>query len=416
MQEANNNINFIISCRTLISFQGHDYNYCKSVKDEALNKGWEVVILANKLLHKDIAKELGAIRFYSVDLGTRFKIPLLNHILPQKIFKVIYLGWNFILHNIFTYYDLRKINKYLSTSKCNIICFPTMSISNIYSIIKYLEKIPNHYDLKIAFINHFTSRPNIEIDSFPDKLHKFLYNKINHSKIYENIYLYSDTKELSEEFSIYTRKKIEVLPIPHGVDKIKDNELITKKDLIVGYLGDARTSKGFHLLPEIIELYNRNNPNSAIIFDIQSSIRARMQSEVPPAIIALEGINNVALYKSSLPPEDYSKLLNRIDIILLPYSRNHYHSQTSGIFSEARALGKSFIVPSKTWMAREIYNYGGGVIFDSHTPQSIELALNSAINNYSELSKESQARANSWNKYHNSSNYFDILSKSLLKS
>ena len=414
MFDSKRNINFIISCRTLISFQGHDYSYCKSLRNEALSRGWNVLILANKLLEKEIIEELDAIPFYTVDLGKRFNIPLIRYILPGKLYKFIYLTWNFVLHNIFTYLDLHKINKYLSKSDKNVIFFPTMTISNLFAIVKYFESISNFYGkINLAFVNHFTSRPDLESNSFPDRLHSFLYNQINKSILVNNIFLFCDTPQLSQEFSIYTEKKIEVLPIPHIVENKLEGKICTTDLLNIGYLGDARTSKGFNLLPEILQKYNNRAKNIQVNFLVQCSIRVRMQKECLSAIQLLELTENTTLFRDSLSSGDYEELLNRLNIVLLPYSCNMYHSQTSGIFSEARALGKVLIVPANTWMSEEILLFGGGVIFNSHNPDSIESSMNEAINNFPTLALESDQRSANWKSYHNSSNYFTTLSNSL---
>ncbi|WP_320664279.1 glycosyltransferase [Prochlorococcus sp. MIT 1223] len=414
MKKSDQDINFIISCRTLISFQGHDYNYCKSLQQEAKAKGWKVLILANKHLSQEIVNELGAIPFYKVDLGRRFNVPLIKRFLPKKIYKFIYLSWNFLLHNIFTYYDLKQIDKYLEKSKKNIIFFPTMTIVNIFAIIKYLESIAHKFHFKVGFVNHFTSRPNYQLSKFPDNLHKFLYNQINNSIISKRIYLFSDTNKLSDEFSVYTSKKIEVLPIPHVISQKDKEETQNNKSIRVGYMGDARTSKGFDLLPDVIEIYSNRNQGFDIQFLLQCSIRVRMENKVLEAINLLDSKPNVTLFRNSLSPIDYENLLNSIDIFLLPYSRNRYHSQTSGIFCEARSLGKCFVVPNGTWMSDEIEEFGGGYIFNSHTSESIEAALSRAIKNKCKLSEDSQRRSIDWKRYHNSENYFKVLSESLI--
>ncbi len=415
MIDSQSKINFIISCRTLISFQGHDYAYCKSLRKEALQRGWNVLVLANKLLDKEIMQELDAIPFYTVDLGKRFDVPFIRHFLPKKISKLIYLAWNFILHNFFTYLDLFQIKKYLSKLDHNLILFPTMTISNLFSIVKFFESISTDYDkLNLAFVNHFTSRPDLESSPFPDKLHCFLYNQINRSKIENKIFLFCDTPQLSKEFSIYTKKNIEVLPIPHNVEHGLDYQGCKTKSLKIGYLGDARNSKGFNLLPDVLQKYNERHNVAKVDFLIQCSIRVRMQKECLSAIKLLEAIDGTTLFRESLSSKDYEMLFNSLDIVLLPYSSNMYHSQTSGIFSEARALGKVLIVPANTWMSEEVSLFGGGVIFNSHNPDAIESSLNKAIQNYSTFSLQSKKRSVNWKLFHNSNNYFTSFLNSLI--
>ena len=58
--------------------------------------------------------------------------------------------------------------------------------------------------------------------------------------------------------------------------------------------------------------------------------------------------------------DEYYRFIESIDLMLIPYTREHYHSQTSGIFAEAMGYGQVVVVSRGTWMSRQLQEYGGG--------------------------------------------------------
>ena len=174
-------------------------------------------------------------------------------------------------------------------------------------------------------------------------------------------------------------------------------------------MGDARTNKGFHLLPEALDVVKQNNPNHKLEFHIQANIRNKNEWQASQAGALLNNRNDTHCYSTALNENEYKKLMNLIDIFVLPYTLDYYHSQTSGVFSEARSLGKVTVVTRGSWMADEINQNGGGILCLPEDPKSIGDSISKAINNYSSLKKEALKAEKSWNGFHNVGNYFKIL-------
>ena len=222
------------------------------------------------------------------------------------------------------------------------------------------------------------------------------------------IHLFSDSTQLTEEYKKYTPKYHTVLPIPHTSDTLQ-TYAETPEKLIIGYMGDARTNKGFHLLPEALDVVKQNNPNNKLEFHIQANIRNKNEWQASQAGTLLNNRTDTHCYSTALNENEYKKLMNLIDIFVLPYTLDYYHSQTSGVFSEARSLGKVTVVTRGSWMADEINQNGGGILCLPEDPKSIGDSISKAINNYSSLKKEALKAEKNWNGFHNVVNYFKIL-------
>ncbi len=96
----------------------------------------------------------------------------------------------------------------------------------------------------------------------------------------------------------------------------------------------------------------------------------------------------IKLHEAAMDTDDYHKLMAEIDIFMLPYTLENYHSQTSGVFSEIRGLGKVSVVTKGTWMAGEIKNNGGGILCTPEDSKSLADAIVECVEAYPQLSAE----------------------------
>jgi len=113
----------------------------------------------------------------------------------------------------------------------------------------------------------------------------------------------------------------------------------------------------------------------------------------------------VRLRREALVETEYESFICDADLILLPYLRGPYQSQTSGVYCEAAALGIPVVVPSGTWMADQVTKNGGGVLFDAGDEASLANACLEAITNYHRLREMAAEAAPAWRSFHNARNF-----------
>ena len=403
-------MHLIIADHTLKDYQGHSFEYCKSVREIAIAKGWIVTTLGTSQITNQIQQELNATAFFKHDFFHNYPLNPLAYLLPSRVATAIQSRWNYRQHSKSLFADLCKLIPDCNTSEPVLIFFPTFSFNDIIGITRFAEKLNSSSNTKIAMVQHFTSRPNLEKDFFPHRLYSHSLRYLSQSPAKNKIHLFTDSKNLSAEYKSYIDKPFKVLPIPHTLPSyLKHQNETTKNKLIVGYLGDARTNKGFHLIPEAIKHVTSALGNDAIDWEIQANIRNHQEWQTVQGVNLLKTMPAIKLHHTPMNTDAYHKLMAEIDIFMLPYTLENYHSQSSGVFAETRGLGKVSVVSRGTWMAEEITNHGGGTLCMPEDSKSLADAIIESIKEFPKLKIEAVFAKEKWLKYHNCENYVSEL-------
>lgn len=401
----------IIADNTLENYQGHSFAYCESIKREAEKQGIDVTILATKNVSPEVKNILNAVPFFKYSFFHSFPEPWYLGFFPDRAINHYYPLWNYYLRNKMLTLEMTEVLKYCPSNEKCIILFPNFTYNDFKGIIDTAEITKSFKNIHIAAVQHFTSRINLHSSKFPNSYYERVFNYLNKSPHQNRIHLFSDSNQLTEEYKKYTKKHLTVLPIPHTSNSIPGTGESEK--LIIGYMGDARTNKGFHLLPEALDVVKQNNPDHKIEFHIQANIRNRNEWQATQAGTLLSNRKDTFCYSKALNELEYKNLMNLIDVFVLPYTLDYYHSQTSGVFSEARSLGKVTVATRGSWMAEEISKNGGGILCSPEDPKNIGDSISKAISNYSSLKKEAFKAEKNWNAFHNVGNYFKILTETV---
>jgi len=399
-------MHLIIADHTLKDYQGHSFEYCKSVREIAIAKGWKVTTLGTNQIPNQLQKELNATAFFSHDFFHHYPINPLAHLLPSRVANALQSRWNYRQHSKSLFHDLCKLLPECNTSEPNLILFPTFSFNDIIGITRFAEKLSPSSNTQIAIVQHFTSRPNFDKDRFPHRLYSHSLNYLTQSPAKNRINLFADSQDLTDEYKLYIDKSFKLLPIPHTQYCSEQPSIkIPSKKLVIGYLGDARTNKGFHLIPEAINHVTTVLGTDAIHWKIQANIRNHQEWQTVQAVNLLKSMPFINLHHEPMSTDDYHKTMAEIDIFMLPYTLENYHSQTSGVFSETRGLGKVSVVTKGTWMAGEIKNNGGGMLCNPEDSKSLADAIVECIEAYPQLSAEAGLAGKKWCEFHNCENY-----------
>lgn len=409
-------MHLIIADHTLNDYMGHSFEYCQSVRNAALQKGWKATVLGTKRVSPELQREIEAQPFFEHDFFHTFPLPLFARVLPGSLKNRFLSQWNFRGHRKSMLRSLAQIQQECSRPEPTLVLFPTFSFNDIVPIVQFAQNLPAESKTKIAMVQHFTTQPGI---FQPWKSHYFYrlgFSLLNRSPTKNRILLFADCEELIEEYSRYTTHPMELLPIPHAANS---STALPPSDenrpLTLGYLGDARLHKGFHFLPEAILEVQKKWQGRPISWELQANVRNESEWEIPQAVRLLEKIPGVRLHKQAMPTRDYRELMGRIDIILLPYLTTKYHSATSGIYSEIRSLGKVAVASRGTWTARKIKEDGGGVLCLPEDPKSLADAILQALQNFDALSSQAVNAVGQWAVFHNPANYLERLNQAFLE-
>ena len=403
-------MHLIIADHTLKDYQGHSFEYCKSVREIAIAKGWKVTTLGISHISAQIQKELNATAFFKHDFFHHYPINSLASLFPSRIANALQSRWNYRQHSNSLFTDLCKLLPDCNNTEPVLILFPTFSFNDIIGITRFAEKLASSSNTQIAMVQHFTSRPNFDKDRFPHRLYSYSLNYLSQSPAKNRINLFADSKDLADEYKFYIDKPFKVLPIPHTQYSSEQPSIKTpSKKLVIGYLGDARINKGFHMIPETIKNVISSLGSDTVHWEIQANIRKHQEWQTVQAVNLLKTMPTIKLHEAAMDTDSYHKLMADIDIFMLPYTLENYHSQTSGVFSEIRGLGKVSVVTKGTWMAREITNHGGGTLCMPEDSKSLADALLESVKAYPQLKAQAKFAKAKWCEFHNSENYITEL-------
>lgn len=225
------------------------------------------------------------------------------------------------------------------------------------------------------------------------------------------IAFYTDTDELTASYTKETGVEFRTLPIPfrHGLIDAARERVDAKgppddPTTRLLYLGDARTEKGYHLLPALarsLMLGDDSDTRAKIV--AQSNFNSPDGEPKPRAarnqLMALPS-DVVTLHLEPLSPDRYYELLCESDVVLIPYDQACYARRSSGIFTEALAAGKPVVIPAGTSMANALPE-GAGVVYEGEA--DFVRACREATSRLGELTHAARKAASAWREHHSPS-------------
>lgn len=165
---------------------------------------------------------------------------------------------------------------------------------------------------------------------------------------------FTDTAQLSSQHDQLGLMTFGVLPIPHTVGAVHGAP--AREEIVIAYVGDARTEKGFHKLPRLVEQVRRTAPDVPVRFRFQCNFNVAGGEEA--CVEALEQLREMddprmELIDRPLSREEYEHALSGSDVMLTLYDPDLYRERSSGILCEALAHGTPVLAPSGTWLESE---------------------------------------------------------------
>ncbi len=205
----------------------------------------------------------------------------------------------------------------------------------------------------------------------------------------------------SQDFGIHTK----ILPIPFGAPRQQKAEGNGK--IRLGFFGDSRSEKGFHLLPAAIEICQRQGLDIEFVVQVQHGGWERQTTEAEQALRQLKGVR---LLEGVLTSEDYDARTGEIDVMLLPYDPVTFGLRGSGIFTELVAAGRPVVASKGTFAANSIErNEAEGEVFAPHNAEELATAISRLIPRLAVCKANGAERAHAFARRHSADAYVDVL-------
>jgi glycosyltransferase involved in cell wall biosynthesis len=174
------------------------------------------------------------------------------------------------------------------------------------------------------------------------------------SLLMQRVFLYAETARLADWMECIAGVRPALAPYPVFTGA-RPPRATRRPTLRIGYLGQARYNKGFDRLAAILlrfeALYSEAASKGCNVPVISLVVHAAPGSEklVRAFEEAAQTLQlDLELIDRTVDEEEYQQIIDRIDILLLPYKISRYRRKGSGIAQEALVNGIPFVCSSET--------------------------------------------------------------------
>jgi glycosyltransferase involved in cell wall biosynthesis len=380
---------------------GHNYTYTRSVKQAFEHRGANVIVLANRGLG-------GALE--GAGVRPSFSCGAYDHPLGHgRIRDLVYLHAQShvfaeeVEHALAALSDEPDLIFSHTLADFELLgwarCLRRLPLrASLAALLRHTPRYAGRNALKLAFHPYWRLRPRALA-----RLRSILGSRF---------LLCTDSVALSEDYARRYAGPILTLPIPLNTELFGESASSTigrygldaSGELRIGYLGDARSTKGFPMLPEVVRRLGYR-PDLRFVIHCSRPAGWDNHAELPRGVAELQGLASdprcrVTLVPDALAPCDYAALLRSLHIVLLPYVHEAYREATSGIFAEALALAKPVVVPEGTWMAAELDRAGAGKVFAAASREDFVEKVAAAVESHGDLARRAAETAPAWRAFH----------------
>ena len=257
--------------------------------------------------------------------------------------------------------DTRKLFQRIGIMPDDIVFIPTIGESELMGLANYLEDYPSAGKLSWHLLfrrNLFTGRdPDYAGQEEDLRRTMQVFRQVQALPCSKAIHFYTDTEQLTRQYNWLGIQPFMTLPVPVDSAYIQEKQS-SGHPLRVAYAGDARAEKGYHLLPHLVQdTWLTHGKMGKVVFEFQSNYNVR--DGEPEAVVGRTQLLTypselVTLHTEALNQEAYRQLIQRADVILIPYTSETYYGRSSGVLVEALTAGIPVIVPAGTWMALQL--------------------------------------------------------------
>ncbi|MBS0520610.1 MAG: hypothetical protein JSR90_18075 [Proteobacteria bacterium] len=205
------------------------------------------------------------------------------------------------------------------------------------------------------------------------------------------------TPAAAEEYAFILEAPVTVVPLPQPLPPLRRRH--PSGPLVVGLLGHQRPDKGWQLAADFVPLLLLRHPEIQIVAHQSDPSGMIEDTERLRALAAREP--RLELLVQPAIHEAWFALLDRCDIVALPYDPARYEGAYSAIVGEALAAGAPVVVPAATTLSSAVEAAGGpGTTFSRWNAPSIAAAIGEAVDRFDDLAERAHHAGLAWREKH----------------
>ncbi|MBV8393879.1 MAG: glycosyltransferase [Alphaproteobacteria bacterium] len=205
------------------------------------------------------------------------------------------------------------------------------------------------------------------------------------------------TPAAAAEYEFILKTPAKVVPMPQALPPLRRRTV--NGALTIGFVGHQRPDKGWQFVSEAVQ---------AVLCDHASVRFVAHQSDPESMADVTQGLRGLAAREPRLEllvqpavNSAWFALLDRCDIVALPYDPMRYQAAYSAIVGEALSAGAPIVVPADTTMSSALAAAGGpGTTFAAWNAASIAAGIGQAIERFGDLAGRAYEAGQDWHGRH----------------
>jgi glycosyltransferase involved in cell wall biosynthesis len=271
--------------------------------------------------------------------------------------------------------ELERLCERLTLTPNDVIVFLMANLVDVLAAGTWLAKLPRDKTPAVRMLFHFMPFQEAQWFKLTDQELRHAYG-VGLAQLAEHcgnrLRLFAQSGALALDLTDALRWHVRSIgfPVPQRLHGASRPALSSPVRIL--YAGEARSDKGFGLLPGIAQELASERDAGSITIVCQSTLSEFADDAIRTAVQKLKETRGVELIDRFLPSTEYDDLIAGCDLILLPYDADQYRSRLSAIFVDATCAGVPVIVPEGTWMSRQLEEgLGAGGAFAALSPEVI---------------------------------------------
>ena len=356
---------------------GHHANACRHFVSEFLRRGMVVRTFGNRSLDPQVAQKL------QVE-------PLFRHYPYSRL-----RGGAQFSHFVERSSFLADLKRVWSCGPSDIVFFHTVMAPQLGAVALWLRGLEL---AKTPFVVIGFDLPSGSKLTDQWSYHTPFYRKAGTlfpREYLRRMLLFAFDEAIAEDYAQLLGLPVQTMPSIHS--GLREPRLRTKDAvgrINLAFLGHQREEKGYHLIPTVARrLIHRALPVTLLVHnsapdDERTSRELRALASANASVVFNEEPGDQAHWQG---------LLDKSDLIVLPYEPNRYRESGSGIATEAVSDGIPMVVPRGTTMERLAAKYQGcATAFSRWAADDVAAAIERAVVNFDALAHQAEAGALTW--------------------
>ena len=225
----------------------------------------------------------------------------------------------------------------------------------------------------------------------------------------EQVVLSVDCPQARELYSDLLGREIRLLPagcaLPrHLRDIVRDKirYVLKFRSLNVLYMGYPHRKYGYKLVKSLYD----DTKDLGLYYHIrhQDAHCARDHKETREEWIKQD--YKIDHYTGFIDEDKYNNLIRNSEIVIIPYLKEEYPYQTSGVFIEALSMNNVIVATKGTWFGNVVEHLGVGEVFESNNVESLKIAMLKVIKDYKKYKKKAITHGSRYREYWSMKNLF----------